>query len=154
VAMCMLLMAITSSQREINVIKWPELQEYINQKNDTIKIIHFWATWCKPCMEEMPDFEKIHQHYNNQKVEVLLVSLDQVALKEKVVTSLSKKGITAKVALLDEVDFNKWIDRVDSTWSGAIPATLIVKTNSNYKKFYEKQFSYQELKNLIESLNP
>jgi hypothetical protein len=75
-------------------------------------------------------------------------------MTNNVKASLEKNHITAKVMLLDEVDFNKWINRVDTTWSGAIPATLIIGKNNTDKQFYEKQFTYQELEGLIHSLNP
>jgi thiol-disulfide isomerase/thioredoxin len=149
-----LLIGLLTLRRDIEVVKWPTLEQYINQKNDKIKVINFWATWCKPCMEELPHFEKIHRQYQDKNVEVLLVSLDQASMTNKVKASLEKNDITAKVILLDEVDFNKWINRVDTTWSGAIPATLIVTKNNTNKQFYEKQFTLKELEGLIQSLNP
>ena len=149
-----LLIGLLPLKRDVKVVKWTTLEQYINQKNDTIKVINFWATWCKPCMEELPYFEKMHRQYQDKNVEVLLVSLDQVSMKNKVKASLEKNGITAKVILLDEVNFNKWINHVDTTWSGAIPATLIIAKNNKSKHFYEKQFTLPELEGLIQSLNP
>jgi thiol-disulfide isomerase/thioredoxin len=139
---------------DVEVVKWPTLEQYIHQKNDKIKVINFWATWCKPCMEELPHFEKVHKHYKDQNVEVLLVSLDQASMKDKVKASLKKNDITAKVILLDEVDFNQWINQVDSTWSGSIPATLIVSKHNTSKQFYEKTFTHSQLEQLVHSLNP
>ena len=153
-ALLALLMSLLALKHDVVVVKWPVLEEYIHQKNDKIKVINFWATWCKPCMEELPYFEKIHKQYQDKNVEILLVSLDQASMSSKVKTSLEKNNITAKVVLLDEVDFNKWINQIDSTWSGAIPATLIITKNNTSKKFYEKQFTQQELEELIQSLNP
>lgn len=149
-----LLTGLISLQGDIEVIKWPKLEEYINKKEDKIKVINFWATWCKPCVEELPHFEKIHQQYKDKNVEVLLVSLDQASMTDKVKASLKKNNITARVVLLDEVDFNKWINQVDTTWSGSIPATLIVSKNNTSKAFYEKQFTQRELEELIHSLKP
>jgi len=147
-------MGVVSIRREVEVIKWPKLQEYMQQKNDKIKVINFWATWCKPCVEELPHFEKLHREYKDKQVEVILVSLDQASQKDKVAATLEKNGMTAKVVLLDEVDFNKWINGVDSNWSGSIPATLIITRNNEQKKFYEQQFYGQELEKIILSLNP
>jgi thiol-disulfide isomerase/thioredoxin len=150
-----LLTGMLSLQGDVEVIKWPSLEQYINKHEDKIKVINFWATWCKPCMEELPHFEKIHREYKDKNVEVLLVSLDQASMTHKVKASLKKNDITAKVVLLDEVDFNKWISSVDSTWSGSIPATLIISKNNTGKAFYEKQFNEQQLEELIiHSLKP
>lgn len=153
-SLLVLVVSLLTLKRDVEVVKWPALDQYINQKSDKIKVINFWATWCKPCMEELPYFEKIHRQYHDKNVEVLLVSLDQASMTNKVKASLEKNDITAKVMLLDEVDFNKWINKIDTTWSGAIPATLIIGKNNTNKQFYEKQFSLQELEGLIQSLNP
>lgn len=149
-----LLMGLISFHGDVEIIKWPALEEYIAKKEDKIKVINFWATWCKPCMEELPYFEQIHKEYKDKNVEVLFVSLDQASMKDKVKASLKKNNITARVLLLDEVDFNKWINRVDTTWSGSIPATLIISKNNTSKTFYERQFTKQQLEEIIQSLKP
>lgn len=149
-----LFVGLVSLQGDVEVWKWPALEQYINQKSDKVKVINFWATWCRPCMEELPHFEKIHRQYKDQNVEVLLVSLDQASMTDKVKNSLKKNDITAKVVLLDEVDFNKWINQVDTTWSGSIPATLIIDKNNTSKQFYEKTFTPSQLEQLVQSLNP
>src|SRR5690606_6809447 len=51
-------------------------KKYFQKKNDSIYVINFWATWCKPCIKELPAFEKIASEYADKKVKVLLVSLD------------------------------------------------------------------------------
>jgi len=149
-----LLTGLISFQGHVEVIKWPALEEYMNKKDDKIKVINFWATWCKPCMEELPYFEQIHREYKDKNIEVLLVSLDQASMTDKVKTTLKKNNITAKVVVLDEVDFNKWINLVDTTWSGSIPATLIISNNNTSKMFYERQFTKQQLEELILPLKP
>ena len=149
-----LVMGLVSLEGDVKVVKWPALEQYIQQKNDKVKVINFWATWCKPCMEELPHFETLHKEYKDKNVEVLLVSLDQASMTDKVKASLKKNNITARVILLDEVDFNKWINLVDTTWSGSIPATLIISKDNTSKAFYEKQFTHQQLEQIIHSLNP
>ncbi|MBC7488256.1 MAG: TlpA family protein disulfide reductase [Cytophagaceae bacterium] len=149
-----LLMGLIFFQGDVEVIKWAALEEYMDKKEDKIKVINFWATWCKPCMDELPYFEQIHEEYKDKNIEVLLVSLDQASMKDKVKASLKKNNVTAKAVLLDEVDFNKWINLVDTTWSGSIPATLIISKNNTSKTFYERQFTKQQLEELIHSLKP
>jgi cytochrome c biogenesis protein CcmG, thiol:disulfide interchange protein DsbE len=48
----------------------------VNHKNKVI-ILNFWATWCAPCLEEMPAFEKLYRRYRSQGLTVLAVSLDK-----------------------------------------------------------------------------
>jgi thiol-disulfide isomerase/thioredoxin len=115
---------------------------------DTLWVINFWASWCSPCVHELPAIEKARKGFGNQKVSFLLVSLDPASkLESHVKPLLSRLNIDAKVVLLDDTDYNSWIDKVDPSWSGAIPGTLIV--NSKGKRFYEQSFTYEELKQTI-----
>ena len=116
--------------------------------NDTLYIVNFWATWCKPCVAELPEFERIHTEYLGKPVKVILVSIDfREDLNTKLVPFLKKNKYTAEVVLLDEVDGNKFINKIDSTWTGAIPATLM--RQGGKKKFLEKQLKYEALKTEI-----
>lgn len=114
--------------------------------NDEIYVINFWATWCIPCVKELPYFEALNEKYSDQNVHVVLVSLDFT--KETVSKYVTKKGIKSKVVLLTDSKTNSWIDKVNPTWSGAIPATLFMY--GNQKKFYEKDYS--DLKSLEKDL--
>ena len=42
-------------------------------------MLNFWATWCPPCREEMPDFSKLYQNYQHQNVVVLGAAADELA---------------------------------------------------------------------------
>lgn len=137
------------SQKKIPVLKIDKLLSKIEKNNDTLYIVNFWATWCKPCVAELPDFEKIHQEYKNQKVKVILVTLDfKEELKKRVIPFVAKNKYTVDVILLDETD-GTFIDKVSKDWSGAIPATLIIKNGK--KDFVGKKMSYEEIKEKIVS---
>jgi len=124
------------------------LEYFLTQKNDTTYVVNFWATWCVPCVEELPHFEKINANYKENKVKVLLVSLDMVKMIEgKLLPFIKNKQIKSEVLLLRDPDADSWIPKVDSTWSGAIPATVIY--NADNRKFYEKSFTYDELEKEI-----
>lgn len=113
--------------------------------NDTVYIFNFWATYCAPCIKELPYFDQIGKEFAAQKIKILLISLDFKSQIEKgVVPFIKKKNIQSPVVVLSDPDANSWIDKVNPTWSGVIPATLIVKGNS--REFYEKSFTYNELK--------
>lgn len=144
------------SQSKIDVIKFEDLQKIMNQPNDTTLIVHFWATWCKPCVEELPIFEKISQEYLQKKVKVLFISMDfPKDVATKVPSFLKSTNINSNVLLLDEPDYNSWIDVIDKDWSGTIPATLILNTNMRKRKFYEgpvKAMSFlEDLKTMLPS---
>lgn len=124
---------------------------YLQQMNDTTYIINFWATWCKPCIEELPAFERINKEYSGQKVKVILTSLDfPERLEKQVIPFIKKYELKSEVVILDDPDANSWIPKVSEQWSGAIPATIIY--NQEERKFYERSFTYDELKTELTSI--
>jgi len=107
--------------------------------HDTTYVINFWATWCGPCVKELPYFEELNALYDGQPFKQILVSLDDPKkLESKVMPFLVKNNIQSKVVLLADGKANSWIDKVDPNWSGAIPITLILKGDK--RKFYEQEF--------------
>jgi thiol-disulfide isomerase/thioredoxin len=131
-----------------------ELKPLLNKKDNKTYVVNFWATWCAPCVKELPAFAKLKEQYADKNVEVLLVSLDFPKQKEKkLIPFINKKKIQSKVLLLDDVNEDYWIKQINDKWSGAIPATLIY--NANSRKFYEQSFDYTTLENELKTfLNP
>ena len=148
--MLMLLFKNTDGQ-QIQKIKIKALNDLITT-SDSVLIINFWATFCKPCVEEIPDLIKFTKKYKKQKVSLYLVSLDlEDYYPEKIKRFVTKKKYAAKIAWLDESNADYFCPLIDATWSGAIPATLIVNNKMGYKKFYEKQLTPVEIEVAIKA---
>lgn len=136
----------------IPVVDFAGFEPLINKEDDKTYVINFWATWCKPCVEELPAFEDLNKEYADKGVEVVLVSLDfSEKIESHVIPFIEKHNLESEIVLLDDADSNTWIPKVSESWSGAIPATLIY--NQNERKFYEGSFTYEkletELKNFL-----
>ncbi|MDT0646574.1 TlpA disulfide reductase family protein [Zunongwangia sp. F260] len=124
--------------------------KYLQKKNDTTYVINFWATWCKPCVEELPAFEKLNKQLASKKVKVVLASLDfPDKIEQQVIPFMKENNLKSEVVLLDDPDANSWIPKVSEEWSGAIPATIIL--NQQERKFYERTFTYEELNTELQS---
>ena len=133
---------------KIPSLDFSELNKFLTIENDTTYVVNFWATWCRPCIKELPAFEKLTSDYKGIKLKVLLVSLDfPDKIDSQVVPFLEKNDIQSQVLLLDDGDANSWIPKVSEKWSGAIPATLIY--NKNTRLFYERSFTFEELQSEI-----
>ena len=138
--------------QKVSVYKINQLLKRIHNQSDTVYVVNFWATWCKPCVAELPEFEKLSKDYKTKKVKVLLVSMD---FKEDIATRvkpfLKKNNYTIEVVLLDEMNGNDFINQVSEKWTGAIPATLITQKNKSNNQFIEKKVTYQFLTQQVEA---
>ena len=135
---------------DITIYRSFDAFEHILQKdNDTLYVVNFWATWCAPCVKELPYFEALNESYKDDKLKVVLVSLDfERQLETRLLKFLNKNGIQSEVVVLLDGKESEWIDRVDPRWSGAIPITIFYKGSE--RKFFEKSFhSESELKEIV-----
>ncbi|MEQ9442671.1 MAG: TlpA disulfide reductase family protein [Cyclobacteriaceae bacterium] len=139
--------------QEIPVLDFQGLEERIREKNEAeVLVVNFWATWCKPCIKELPYFDSLQTSYSPTKVKVLLVSLDMEA--KAAAKYYQRKNIQSEVVFLDAVDHNAWIDRISPDWSGAIPATLFINS-SGEESFHEGEYSAEALFTQVNQLlNP
>lgn len=134
----------------IATVNFEQLSPRLYENNDTLYIINFWASWCNPCIKEIPVFEKINAEYENEKVKMIMVSLDFPNQKEtKLIPFIAEQKMTAEVVLLFDTNVNSWINKVSADWTGSIPATLIYK--NDFRCFREGGYSYDELKQIVES---
>jgi thiol-disulfide isomerase/thioredoxin len=132
------------------IIKWNALESILESKQDSVYVINFWATWCRPCVTELPFFDSLATNYSDKPLAMVLVSLDfKRQFNDRLIPFLEKNNVRSRVLLLDEPDYDSWIGKVDAYWGGAIPATLVIHPKSDYREFFEKEFTYTELEKLI-----
>lgn len=140
---------------KVPVVKFNELEKIMNAESDTSYVINFWATWCKPCVQELPSFDSAFYELKDEKIKIVLVSLDfKNQYETRLQPFIEKNKIQHRVLLLDEPDYDSWINKIDSSWSGSIPATLIVNKKNGFRAFFEMEFSKNSLvKEIRKSLN-
>ena len=132
----------------LKIVDFSKLKPIFNIDSDTTYVINFWATWCGPCVKELPYFEKLITKHKNEKLKVILVSLDFPKKYETHLKPFIKKHqLQSELFALNDLDMNTWIPQVDSTWSGAIPATYIY--NRKKRQFFEKSFTEEELQVVV-----
>ncbi len=139
-----------TEKQGLRIVTFAEFEAMVDEESEKLRIYNFWATWCAPCVKEMPYFEAVQQE--DSSVELVFVSMDDARKPERVTNFIARRNIQSPVVLLNDVDFNKWIDRVNPDWSGAIPATMFVKPDGE-KYFHEGELEEAELKELIDQLN-
>lgn len=140
----------TAKILSVKTYNFEELKPLLERKDEKVYVINFWATWCAPCVKELPYFEKINKDYASKDVEVLLVSLDfPKQVEKKLIPFINRKKLQSEVVFLNDVNEDVWIKAIDENWSGAIPATIIY--NKRKRKFYEQSFGYSSLENELKT---
>lgn len=146
---CFLFMGSNSFSQEVQKVKATELEKMISESKTPL-IINFWATWCMPCVEEMPAFLEEYKGHKKDSLKLVLVSLDfEEGYPDKIIKFMKKRKVEAPVMWLDETDADYFCPKVDPKWSGVIPATLFINNANSYRNFTEGQLSHKELKNEI-----
>lgn len=132
-------------------VRLEELLELID-KPGSIRVINFWATWCAPCIKELPLFEQLNNESDDVEVYLVSMDLDLDPDPLKVYRFMERRKILSTVLLLDEKDPNSWIDQIDPSWSGALPATLVVNPTTGRRIFVEKQLHNGDIQGIIAEL--
>lgn len=140
--LCFLCITALAQAQQIPKWKITDVEKYIAASKDEVLVINFWATFCKPCVAEIPSFIKITDLYKADKVKLLLISLDLKSEYPKGIAAFAKKRkFYTSIAWLNETNADYFCPKVDSTWSGSIPSTLFINTKTGYRKFFEEEMN-------------
>jgi thiol-disulfide isomerase/thioredoxin len=138
--------------QNIPVWKLNDLKAFMKNAKEPV-IINFWATFCKPCIAELPHFQTLADQYKSKGVKLVMVSLDlKEAFPEKLSLFVKKLNLSSPVVFLDESNADIFCPVVDSSWSGAIPASIFINNNIGYKKFFEEELSKEKLEREINAM--
>ncbi len=140
--------AMTAWSQKIPIYTSSNLMSRVEQ-GDTLYIVNFWATWCAPCVKELPVFDTLQERYQQQPVKVLLVSLDfKDDYEDKITRFVALKQPQPEIVWFSETNANTFIPRIDDRWSGAIPATLIIRGGE--KEFLEQTVSVKDIADIAD----
>lgn len=137
---------------EVVPTRYEPLLERFTALPDQLVLVNFWATWCKPCVQELPHFRKVIHEYKEQgkALHFIMVTLDtRDNLESSVLPFLKKNDYQAEHFLLDDNGrMNEWIPKINNQWEGEIPATALYK-NGEQVFFKAGQLSEEELRTLL-----
>jgi len=144
------LVYLHASGQNIPVYKAEDLLQRVRNE-DTVFVINFWATWCGPCVRELPEFARLQEFYAAKPVKILLVSTDfERDYPKKVQSFIRKRKLQHEVVWLNETDAAAFIPKIERSWGGSIPATLILYGKNQYRNFFEGAITAKQLSLLID----
>jgi len=146
--------SLPTFSQEIKSVKITDLEKIITESKSPL-IVSMWATWCKPCLEELPYFleEVKKRNEKNDSIQILLVSLDFKEDYPSGIRSFAKKRkIDAPIVWLDETNADYFCPKIDQKWSGGIPATLFINNRTGYRNFIEEKIKHDDFKEDIKKV--
>lgn len=152
ISFAMTLGTLSLLAQDVETIKIGDLQKLMTAQSDKILVLNFWATWCAPCIKELPLFEQLNASRKDVEISLVSIDLDLDPNPEKIHRFIARKKLKSRILILDETDPNSWIEKIDRDWSGAIPATLVLNPATGMRKFVKKELMEGELEQLIDSV--
>lgn len=109
-----------------------EIRNILENPTDKYRLINLWATWCGPCLIEMPELVNTDRMYRGRNFEFITISTDKPNKKEKALELLTKMEAANQNYLYSGDNIYELIDVVDKNWKGSLPYTLLVAPNGEY----------------------
>ena len=143
-ACCILITSVVFCQ-EVKKMKITDVEAYIKNSDHPV-MVNFWATWCAPCVEEIPYFIETVNKYKAEGVELVLVSLDfPNYYPKKVVDFLRQKNWKATFFWLNETNADYFCPKIDAKWDGTIPVTLLLNNKTGYRVFFNRALTDRQV---------
>ncbi|MCX5772010.1 MAG: redoxin family protein [Candidatus Hydrogenedentes bacterium] len=120
-------------------------------KNDTdkLRVINLWATWCGPCVTEFPHLVEINRMYRNRPFELISISVDDPANRDKVLAFLNKHHASFQNYLYNDDSRDALAEALDTQWPGALPHTVVIAPGGEILYRHNGQFDPLTLKKAI-----
>lgn len=119
------------------------VRKLVQNDSPNLRLINVWATWCIPCVEELPELVTINRMYRKRKFELITISLDGPQARDAVLKRLQEKHVSATNYVFQSDDRDAFAEALDKQWPGPVPYTILVAPGG--KILYRKHDSIHPL---------
>ena len=145
-------LALAVSAQTVKKVSINELEKYIQSSSRPL-VINFWATWCAPCLHELPYFQETVKQFADKNVELVLVSMDLPRGPEKKIQDFAiQHALQGTLFWLNETNADLFCPKIDSRWDGSIPSTLFINQKTGYRKFIDRQLTAPQFRIEVQRL--
>lgn len=113
-----------------------------------LTLVNVWATWCDPCKAEMPELVSFHKAFKEKGVRVMLVSADSAEDEQAAALFLKQSGVDFPAFILGESPAS-FLKSTQPDWNGGLPATFIIDSKGQIKKFWVGASTRQSLEERV-----
>ncbi|HTY36672.1 MAG TPA: TlpA disulfide reductase family protein [Bacteroidota bacterium] len=129
------------------------LKQLLQQRNGKILFLNIWATWCAPCVEEFPDLVRLAGSYKSDEVEFVGISADYPdEVDSKILPFVRKQRVPFRIYVASFNHQEDFINAVNPSWSGALPATMIVDPSGRQMFFRVGAGTFGMFKSSLDSI--
>ena len=129
-----------------------DLQQRIARHKGKVVIVNLWATWCKPCVEELPDLARFYRDYKSRGVAVIGVSLDDEETADQTVPPVLRRNRVEYPVLVVKQNLDQFADRFDKEWRGEVPRFYLYDKSGKRVKAWSGKTSYATLEAEVKRL--
>ncbi|GAB3956260.1 hypothetical protein GCM10028805_45560 [Spirosoma harenae] len=134
---------------DLSLINEDSLKRLLANKTDKVRLINVWATWCGPCVTELPEFVTMNRMYRNREFEFITLSADVPDKKDKALATLKRLQSSSNNYLFNSTDKYKLIELIDSQWQGALPYTILIEPGGKVAYRHQGSIDPAEMKKKI-----
>lgn len=139
----------------VEAISADEFRQLLAHQQGKVILVNFWATWCAPCVKEIPEIVKLQEKYKERGLRVIAVSLDEPEDLETIVRPFVAKRFPGFVSYLcKEMDHDKFASVIDSAWNEIMPTNFLIDREGKLKATLVGGKSYEEFEAAITPLLP
>ncbi len=136
----------------INDLTIGKIETLLSERKQGLTIINLWATWCPPCVAELPHFGNIYKQYSDKDVRLYLINIEGKQAKDSVLKPfLQKNPLPCHVYLLEDGGPEELEKVLKTELSGALPITIIYNSDGKIVKKFEDSITENDIKSVLEA---